>query len=100
MGGQRSLHHRKLSTVTLKVMILIPVLKQTQEIVFLALQDLERNQGDTLQGGKTKHFQSDLDSKNKGRTCGIKPCGSDRRSERCEQGEESDSQPRISYSVS
>ena len=53
-----------------------------------------------MKGGKIKHFQSDLDSKKKGRTCGIKPCGSDGSSDKCEKGEESDSQPRISYSVS
>ena len=91
---------RELSTVTVKVMSLTQVLNQTQGIVFLALQDLEKNQGDSC--CKSRHFQSGVDSRNKGRTSGIKPglssCVSDRQCQQCPECEES--QPRISYSVS
>ena len=94
--------HRELSTVTVKVRSLTPApaLNQTQGIVFLALQDLEKNPGDSRRCN-SKHFQSDVDSRNKGRTSGIKPGLSSCASDQCQQCPEcEEAQPRISYSVS
>ena len=99
-SGPSTWPHRELSTVTVKVMSLTQVLNQTQGIVFLALQDLEKNLGDSS-CCKSKHFQSDVDSRNKGRTSGIKPGLSSCASDQCQQCPECDeAQPRISYSVS
>ena len=81
-------------------MSLTQVLNQTQGIVFLALQDLEKNLGDSS-CCKSKHFQSDVDIRNKGRTSGIKPGLSSSVSAQCRQCPDcEEAQPRISYSVS